>query len=248
MLERGRVAVAIFAVGVLSTLVPMPALATAAPVVSVTSPSYRATGGAVVSASVRASIKKCYNTSQNVWLTFDDGYTSQANLSSILNTLRANNVRGRFFLVGSWARANPSMVRQIRAAGHYLENHTNTHRSLDRISDAAVSWEIAYGQQANTSPKLLRPPYGDGVYTTRLYYLALRQGYRLCQWGTDTRDWAGTSAPAIVNKVVYGDRLTPPARAGSTVLMHLKNTQTRYALPTIIKELRAKGLTFEKLS
>jgi len=30
--------------------------------------------------------------------------------------------------------------------------------------------------------------------------------------------------------------------------MHLKNTQTRYALPTIIKELRAKGLTFEKLS
>jgi len=201
----------------------------------------------LVSASVRELIRKCYNTTQDVWLTFDDGYTSQANLNSILNTLRANNVRGRFFLVGSWARSHPSMVRQITAAGHYVENHTNTHPQLDRISDAAVSMEIAYGQAANSSPKLLRPPYGAGTYTTRLYYLALQQGYRLCYWGTDTRDWAGLSASAIVNKVVWGDSMTSRARAGDSILMHLSNTQARYALPTIIRSLRAKGLTFDRL-
>ena len=201
----------------------------------------------LVSASVRELIRKCYNTTPNVWLTFDDGYTSQPNLNSILSTLTANNVRGRFFLVGSWARSHPAMVRQITAAGHYVENHTNTHPRLDQISDAAVSMEIAYGQAANSSPRLLRPPYGAGAFTTRLYYLALQQGYRLCYWGTDTRDWAGLSASAIVNKVLWGDSMTPPARAGESILMHLSNTQARYALPTMIRSLRAKGLTFDRL-
>jgi len=36
-------------------------------------------------------------------------------------------------------------------------------------------------------------------------------------------------------------------RAGESVVMHLKNTQARNALPRIIRALRAKGLTFEKL-
>ena len=118
------------------------------------------TASGMVGASVRASIKKCYNTTQNVWLPFDDGYTSQANLSSILDTLSAYNVRGRFFLVGTWARSHASMVNQIVAAGHFVENHTNTHTHththLNQISDAAVQTEIALGQPSNTSPKLLR--------------------------------------------------------------------------------------------
>ena len=164
----------------------------------------------LVSSSVRESIRKCYNRTRDVWLTFDDGYTSQANLNSILNTLKTYNVRGRFFLVGSWARTHPSMVRQIKAAGHFVENHTSTHQHLNRISDAAVSREIANGVAADSSPKLLRPPYGEGVYTSRLYNLALRQGYRLCFWGSDTRDWTGASASVIVNRVVHGDRWSPP--------------------------------------
>jgi peptidoglycan/xylan/chitin deacetylase (PgdA/CDA1 family) len=205
------------------------------------------TPSGLVSQSVRKSIKKCYNTTRNVWLTFDDGYTSQDNLSSILGTLRANNVRGRFFLVGSWARRHPAMVNQIVAAGHYVENHTDTHAYLGGLGDAAVHDEIRYGQASNSWPKLLRPPYGDGAFTVRLYNLAQEQGYLLCQWNTDTRDWAGSSASLIVKRAVHGDRWTPPAHAGDTVLMHLKNTQTRYALAAMIKGLRAKGLTLDPL-
>jgi peptidoglycan-N-acetylglucosamine deacetylase len=205
------------------------------------------TPSGLVSQSVRRSIKKCYNTTKNVWLTFDDGYTSQANLSSILDTLQANNIRGRFFLIGSWARKHPAMVDQIVTAGHYVENHTDTHAYLGGLGDAAVQKEIRYGQASNSWPKLLRPPYGDGAFTVRLYNLAQEQGYLLCQWNTDTRDWSGSSASIIVRRVVKGDRWTPPAHAGDTVLMHLKNTQTRYALSAMIKGLRAKGLTFPTL-
>ena len=43
-------------------------------------------------------------------------------------------------------------------------------------------------------------------------------------------------------------QLRPPqARAGDLVLMHLSNNQSRYALPTMILALRAKGLSFNKL-
>jgi peptidoglycan/xylan/chitin deacetylase (PgdA/CDA1 family) len=205
------------------------------------------TPSGLVDKSVQKSIKKCYNTTKDVWLTFDDGYTSQPNLSSILDTLRTYNVRGRFFLVGSWARKHPSMVNQIVAAGHFVENHTNTHAHLSLISDTAVDGEIRWGQPSNSHPMLLRPPYGDGVFTVRLFNLAQDHHYLLCDWGTDTRDWAGASAAMIVKRVVYGDITTPSAKAGGTVLMHLKNTQTRYALPTLIKAVRARGLTFDQL-
>jgi peptidoglycan/xylan/chitin deacetylase (PgdA/CDA1 family) len=201
----------------------------------------------LVDPSVQTLIKKCYNTTQNVWLTFDDGYTSAENLSSILQTLSYFNVRGRFFLIGSWARQHPDMVNQIVTAGHYVENHTNNHAHLGQIGDADVSSQIEFGQGSNSSPKLLRPPYGDGMFTTRLYYLAGQQGYLLCGWGTDSLDYAGVSAAVIVNKVVHGDYMTPAAGPGQTVLMHLKNTQTRYALPILIPALKAEGLTFDKL-
>ena len=200
-----------------------------------------------VNAAVRAQITKCYNTSKNVWLSFDDGYTSQANLSSILATLKRYNVRGRFFLLGSWARANPSMMRQIKNAGHYVENHTNTHKILSHASARTARSEIGRGQKPNTSLRLIRPPAGAGAYTTRVFYQAKAQGYKVCYWGSDTRDWSGVSAATIVSKVVHGDAVTAPARAGDSILMHLSNTQSRYALPTMIRALRAKGLAFDKL-
>lgn len=200
-----------------------------------------------VSASVRDQIERCYNTTRNVWLTFDDGYTSQANLNSILGTLRAQNIRAHFFLIGDWARANPRMVAQIRAAGHYLENHSKTHASLNQISALSVRSEIAYGGPSNTSPKLLRPPYGAGALTTRLYHAAASQGFKLCHWTTDSSDWSGLDAAGIVNKVVNGDWVTEPARPGGVVLMHLNGRHTAQALPTVIKDLRARHLSFDTL-
>jgi peptidoglycan/xylan/chitin deacetylase (PgdA/CDA1 family) len=200
-----------------------------------------------VSAAVRKQVTNCSNTTKNVQLTFDDGFTSASNLNSILATLKANNVRARFFVIGSWARANPSMMKQIRAGGHYVANHTSTHPKLHSISDASVRSQIAGGVVATTNAKLLRPPTGAGAYTARLYWLARAAGYRVCYWGSDTRDWSGISASGIVTKVVRGDSETSPVRAGEVVLLHLSNTQSRYALPTMIKSLRAKGLTFDKL-
>jgi peptidoglycan/xylan/chitin deacetylase (PgdA/CDA1 family) len=64
-----------------------------------------------------------------VALTFDDGpdpvYTPQ-----ILEILKKYQVKACFFLVGSKARTNPELVRQIVKAGHEIGNHGLWHKPV----------------------------------------------------------------------------------------------------------------------
>lgn len=198
-----------------------------------------------VSTSVRDRTLNCGNTTRDVWLTFDDGFTSTISMRRMLAALKANNVRARFFATGTWARSHPAMVRELQRAGHIVENHTSTHQALSRISDSALRNEIGRGPA--TRPHLVRPGYGAGAYTTRVADAAAAFGQRVCHWGVDPSDYAGASATTMTSRVLRGDRTTPPARAGSVVLMHMTGRHTTEALPGIIRGLRAKGLTLPRL-
>jgi peptidoglycan/xylan/chitin deacetylase (PgdA/CDA1 family) len=190
-------------------------------------------------------IERCWQPpGRGVSLTFDD-YGSTAQVKRIVAILDRNHVRGRFFPVGAWARANPDLVRYIEAHGHAVGNHTYDHPDLTRLSNAAVAREIAGGAEAYGSPALLRPPYGAGAFTTRIRRAAAAQGLKVCFWTVDTRDWAGASAARIVRRVLHGDATTPPARADGVVLMHMFGRHTAAALQPMIDGLRAKHLELE---
>ena len=113
------------------------------------------------------AIERCHNTTNDVWLTFDDS-GSATQVDSILATLRRNNVKGHFFFRGDWAVRNPALLSRIRADGHIIGNHTSTHRALSRDSKTTVLKQIDGGTEATGTPKLLRPPFGAGAFTTRL--------------------------------------------------------------------------------
>jgi peptidoglycan/xylan/chitin deacetylase (PgdA/CDA1 family) len=196
---------------------------------------------------VRQSVRTCWNTSPQVWLTFDD-YGSPAQVNRILDVLRSSNVKARFFPIGNWARANPGLMARIRTNGHVFGNHTDSHPDLTRISDAAVRQQISGGvTQAPDGVKLLRPPYGAGAFTQRLNNLASEYNDRICFWTVDTRDWEGPSAATIVHRVRYGDNVTPPVFASGVVLMHMHGANTGAALPGVISAVRARGLTLPRL-
>ncbi len=61
-------------------------------------------------------------------LTFDDGPNQHT--PEVLAALKAENVRGTFFIVGKMARHNPDILREIAAEGHLLGNHSSTHAFL----------------------------------------------------------------------------------------------------------------------
>lgn len=192
------------------------------------------------------AVEACGNATDDVWLTFDDG-GSHAQVTSILATLRREGVRGRFFMSGTWRDSFPALTRRIRREGHLLGNHGATHQPLSRLSRDEVVAQIRGGVPATGRPRLLRPPYAAGAFTTRLRGIARSEGYQVCRWTADTYDWEGTSAGVMVERVRYGDFRTPPLRAGGNLLLHGTAPHTAEALPRLIEVIRREGLTLDPL-
>ncbi len=63
-------------------------------------------------------------------LTFDDG--PNQNTPAVLEALKAEGVKGTFFIVGRMARAYPETLARIAAEGHLLANHSGTHPLLGK--------------------------------------------------------------------------------------------------------------------
>jgi peptidoglycan-N-acetylglucosamine deacetylase len=187
-------------------------------------------------------VERCQNDTQNVWLTFDDG-GSRDQVTSILATLKRNDVQGHFFFLGDWARENPGLLKKIKDDGHVVGNHTSTHPALSQESSAAVRDQIRSGVKAS----ILRPPYGAGAYTTRLRDLAAEQGYTVCRWTADTYDWEGPTTERMVERITYGDSVSPPVEAGGNILMHGHGKHTAPGLQKLIDAIRGKGLTLQRL-
>jgi peptidoglycan-N-acetylglucosamine deacetylase len=169
-----------------------------------------------------------YNHTDRILLTFDD-YADEATVAQFLDVLRRENVRAAFFLMGRWAQQNPEAVKSVRMAGHWVGNHTYSHRILTKLSSAEVELEIRNGVKG----KLLRPP--KGAYNDRIRKIAAQAGYRIAFWTIDSLDWKGITAAQIQERVLDG--LHP----GACVLLHLKYPHTLEALPGLIQEIRERG-------
>jgi len=191
-------------------------------------------------------IERCFNATDRIWLTFDDG-GSPTQVRRILATLARNRTRGRFFFTGAWAERNPTLIRQMRSDGHLLANHSYDHSALSRVPAPEVARQLNRGIRATTEPKLLRPPFAAGALTTRLRRLAAARGYRLCRWTVDTYDWQGPTAARMVERIRHGDFLTPPIAEGGNILMHGTGLHTSTGLQRIIDAVRAEGLVLDRL-
>src|SRR5580704_5651592 len=66
-------------------------------------------------------------------LTFDDGPHAQGT-PAVLELLARERVHATFFLVGEQIRRNPSLPREILAAGHEVALHCDRHRNLLRLT------------------------------------------------------------------------------------------------------------------
>lgn len=191
-------------------------------------------------------IERCFNATDLVWLTFDDG-GSPSQVSRILSTLRRNQVRGRFFFTGAWAARYPGLLHRIRTQGHVVGNHSYSHAALSKESAASVLGQLDRGTRSTARPRLLRPPFAAGAFTRRLQALARTRGYKLCRWTVDTYDWQGASTARMVERIRRGDDLTPPIAPGGNILMHGTAPHTSFGLQQIINAVRAKGLRLESL-
>ena len=74
---------------------------------------------------------------KRVYLTFDCGYEN-GYTKDILQTLKNNNVKATFFLVGFWIEKYPEMVKEIYNNGFEIGIHSNTHPDMTKLTKTEI--------------------------------------------------------------------------------------------------------------
>jgi peptidoglycan-N-acetylglucosamine deacetylase len=180
-------------------------------------------------------------------LTFDDGPHPQGT-SAVLELLAAADVRATFFLVGEQVARNPSLAREIVAAGHGIGLHCQRHRNLLRLGPMQVRADIdraeaAIGEATGLATAIYRPPYG--VLNAAALRLAQARGWRTMLWSHWGRDWEQRATAESIHA-----RVTDGAGEGSVLLLHDADDysapsswrRTVAALPRVLETLAERDL------
>jgi peptidoglycan/xylan/chitin deacetylase (PgdA/CDA1 family) len=182
-------------------------------------------------------------------LTFDDG-PHREGTPAVLEALAARGVRATFFLVGEQVARNPGLAAEIVAAGHGVGLHCDRHRNQLRLGPRAVREDIMRGaariEETTGRPiERYRPPYG--IFNAAALALVRSSGWRPLLWTHWGRDWEARATPeSIFQRLVGGE-----VAEGSVLLLHDADDyaaegswrRTAAALPRVLAELEARGLT-----
>ena len=204
----------------------------------------------------RNNLKNIYHSeTKRVFLTFDDGPSVTP---VVLDTLKSENIKATFFLLGSRVELDPDLVKREYDEGHYIASHGYSHvysqiyatpqSVLDEYNKSVTAIRNAIGEQ-EYNPHLFRFP---GGYWGGKYSEVKKQAEQILEqndvlhidWNALTSDAAGAKTTeqfiAELNKTV-------PKHNSIVVLMHDagNKTATANALPTIIKYFRDQGFEFE---
>ena len=193
---------------------------------------------------------------KRVFLTFDDG-PSKTVTPLILDTLKQENVKATFFLLGSRVELNPEIVKREFDEGHYLASHGYSHvysqiyaspqNTLDEYNKCITAIRNAIGEQ-EYNPHLFRFPggYAGGKYANvkkEAAQLLDQNDILHVDWNALTSDAAGAKT---TDEFIAELEKTVPKHNSVVVLMHdAGNKQaTAEALPTIIQYFRDRGFEF----
>ena len=181
---------------------------------------------------------------KKVAISFDAAWGNEQT-DALLQILKEKNVTATFFLVGEWVDKYPESVKKIAQMGHDVENHSDTHPYMTKLSADELVREITNCNEkiktlTGKSPSLLRPPYGD--YNNQVVNAVKEQGMYCIQWDIDSVDWQDPTPQEMVQKI------TSKLQSGSIILMHNGAKNTPEALPQIIDAVRAEGYEFVPIS
>lgn len=194
---------------------------------------------------------------KRVFLTFDDGPSSNVT-PLILDTLKSENIKATFFLLGSRVELNPELVKREFEEGHYLASHGYSHEYsqiykspqsvIDEYNSCITAIRNAIGI-ADYNPHLFRFPggYWGGKYANikkEAVTLLDENNIAHIDWNALTSDAAGAKT---TEEFISELEKTVPKYNSVVVLMHDAGGKkaTAEALPTIISYFRERGFEFD---
>ncbi len=149
-----------------------------------------------------------------VAMTFDDGPSEST--PAFIDTLRQYGAPATFFQCGANIRRVPGIAREVRAAGHEIGNHSDSHplccfRTASFIHDDFSRAQHTFEETLGVTPSLMRAPFGVRWFGYRGMQESL--GLLGVMWTVIGLDWK-LPAPAIC------DRVLKAVRNGSIVCLH----------------------------
>jgi peptidoglycan/xylan/chitin deacetylase (PgdA/CDA1 family) len=182
----------------------------------------------------------------NVALTFH-GAGDPAMAQKLLKILKDTQTPVTVFAVGAWLKADNTIAKQILDEGHDLGNHTMNHLQSKTLTATKLDSEINGCAKELISlignhGKFFRPS-GTQYSTPLIRKTALKYGYKKCiSYDVDSHDYQDVGKAAVIKNVIN------TVKNGSIISLHFGHQDTIDALPTLITQLRAKGLTPVTLS
>lgn len=183
-----------------------------------------------------------------ICLTFDAGYENGCT-AKILDTLKAHEAPGAFFLVGNYVEKNADLVRRMVSEGHIVGNHTMHHHDMSRLTDKeAFAKELTDLEDlfrdvtGKELPKYYRPP--QGIYSEENLRMAKELGYRTVFWSLAYVDWQNDKQPTA--EYAFG-KLLPRTHNGAVVLLHSTSSTNAEILDELLTRWEDMGYRFISL-
>ena len=180
-----------------------------------------------------------------IYLTFDAGYENGCT-EPILDALKSTDTPAAFFLVGTYIRDHPDLVRRMVEEGHTIGNHTMHHPDMSAIADRArFERELAETESHYESaigapmPKLYRPP--QGKYSADNLKMAKDLGYTTLFWSLAYVDWNVDAQPS---KKQAFDKLLPRIHPGAILMLHSTSATNAEILEELILKYKEMGYSF----
>jgi peptidoglycan/xylan/chitin deacetylase (PgdA/CDA1 family) len=166
---------------------------------------------------------------------------------AIYDILKRERVPATIFVSGRWIDFHPAEMAEL-AADPLVQfgDHSWDHPHMNRLPPPRMGQQLDQTEAAlsryGKRSVAFRPPFGD--WNPRLIEIARSRQLPTVTWDVVSGDpSARTTAAGMIRNVTRG------ARPGSIIIFHIngRGRKTAQALPTILRELRGRGLRFVSL-
>ncbi len=206
------------------------------------------------------AINHIYNSDEKrAFLTFDDGPSSSVT-PKILDTLKKENVKATFFVLGTMVKSNPEILKREAKEGHYIANHGYSHIYKNIYKNETAPLEEYKKTNKLIQDALENPNYNSNVFrfpggSVGGYYDKIKKKAKkvftenhiaYLDWNALTYDADGASTKEEIMKNLKN---TCGNQNSVVILMHDAPNKdlTAKTLPDVIHYLKEKGYTFYNL-
>lgn len=179
--------------------------------------------------------------------TFDDG-PDHRTTPVLLDQLDRYRVKAAFFINGArfhyrtaGGPLNQIVLREIYRRGHFVGNHTYSHKEIKSLDEEGWRTEVLQVEQVmrgltGKRPWLFRPPFGSIGEKEQARLKS--EGYSVVMWNLDPLDWKAKSAVELLRRA---KKLINDNPSGGIFLLHDTNRLTIQAFPLIMEWLEERN-------